>query len=131
MITETLKLSKKNLGTPDAAKECGHGKLEFVDIEGTTLARITLQPGWKWSEHIRPMVGTESCQVHHLQYVISGHLKIVMDDGTETQLGPGDFASIPPGHDAWVVGQEPLVCIDFSPDMKQYTEQSGGTHSCS
>jgi mannose-6-phosphate isomerase-like protein (cupin superfamily) len=122
MIAETLKLIKKNLGTPDVTRSCGHGKLELADLEGTTLARVTLEPGWKWSESIRPMAGTESCQVHHTQYVISGRLKILMDDGGELELGPGDFAAIPPGHDAWVLGREPFVCVDFSPDMKQYAE---------
>jgi quercetin dioxygenase-like cupin family protein len=63
--------------------------------------------------------------VHHLQYVISGRLRIVQDDGSQIDLTPGDFASIPPGHDAWVLGDEPFVCVDFSPDMKQYAEESG------
>jgi quercetin dioxygenase-like cupin family protein len=120
MITELLRFAKKNLDSPDVTRDCGHGKLELVSIDETTLARVTLQPGWKWSEHIRPMAETESCQVHHLQYVLSGYLRIVEEDGREMDLGPGDFAVIPPGHDAWVVGDEPFVAIDFSPDMKQY-----------
>ncbi len=128
MIAGTLKLTKKNLGTPDVTKECGHGTLELATLEDTTLARVTLQPGWKWSESIRPMVNTESCQVQHLQYVISGRLRVVQDDGSQTDLKPGDFASIPPGHDAWVLGEEPFVCVDFSPDMKQYAEESGEPH---
>jgi mannose-6-phosphate isomerase-like protein (cupin superfamily) len=128
MIAGTLKLTKKNLGTPDATRECGHGKLELATLEDTTLARITFQPGWKWSESVRPMANTESCQVQHLQYVISGRLRIVQDDGSQMDLKAGDFASIPPGHDAWVLGDEPFVCVDFSPDMKQYAEESGNTH---
>jgi mannose-6-phosphate isomerase-like protein (cupin superfamily) len=127
MITEALHFAKKNLGSPDATMECGHGKLELATLGDTTLARFALQPGWKWSESARPMMHTDSCQMHHLQYVISGRLRIVQDDGSQMDLGPGDFASIPPGHDAWVVGDEPFVCIDFSPDMKQFAEQSGGT----
>ena len=131
MTTGTLKLTKKNLGTPDVTRECGHGKLELATLEDTTLARITFQPGWKWSESVRPMANTESCQVQHLQYVISGRLRIVQDDGSQMDLESGDFASIPPGHDAWVVGDEPFVCIDFSADMKQYAEESGESgHSC-
>ena len=125
MITETLRFAKKNLDSPDVTRDCGHGKLELATLEDTTLARVTLQPGWKWSEHIRPMANTESCQVQHLQYVISGRLRIVEADGKQMDLGPGDFASIPPGHDGWVLGDEPFVCVDFSPDMKQYAQESG------
>jgi quercetin dioxygenase-like cupin family protein len=130
MIAETMRLAKKNLGSPDVIRDCGHGTLELATLEDAALARVTLQPGWKWSEHIRPIVNTQSCQVQHLQYVISGRLRIVQDDGSQLDLGPGDFASIPPGHDAWVVGDEPLVCIDFSPDMKRYAEQGGSQEHC-
>jgi quercetin dioxygenase-like cupin family protein len=125
MIAETMRLAKKSLDSPDATRDCGHGKLELVTLEDAVLARTTLEPGWKWSEHIRPMAHTESCQVQHLQYVISGRLRVVQDDGTQIDLGPGDFVSIPPGHDAWVIGNEPFVSIDFSPDMKQYAQESG------
>jgi quercetin dioxygenase-like cupin family protein len=124
MITEALRFAKKNLDSPDTTRECGHGKMEFVGLDDAALTRITLQPGWKWSEHVRPMVKTESCQTHHLQYVLSGRLRIIMDDGGRSELGPGDFASIPPGHDAEVIGNEPFVCVDFSADMKQYAEES-------
>ena len=128
MIAEALKLAKKNFSSPDITRECGHAKLELVTLEDTTLAKMTCQPGWKWSESVRPMVNTESCQVQHLQYVISGRLRIVEDDGSQLDLNPGDFASIPPGHDAWVLGDEPFVCVDFSPDMKQYAEESVSAH---
>jgi quercetin dioxygenase-like cupin family protein len=125
MLTETLKCAKRNFRSPDAIRDCGHGTLELTTLEDTTLARVTLKPGWKWSEHVRPMVHTDSCPVNHSQYVISGRLKIAMDDGSQMDLEAGDFACIPPGHDAWVVGDEPFVCIDFSPDMKQYVQESG------
>jgi quercetin dioxygenase-like cupin family protein len=120
-----MKFAKKNFRSPDTSRDCGHGTLEIVNLDDETLARITLQPGWRWSDHIRPMVNTESCQAHHTQFVISGRLKIVMDDGSESELEPGDFASIPPGHDAWVLGNKPFVCIDLSPDMMQYAEEGG------
>ncbi len=123
MITETTRLAKKNFSAPDVVRQCGHGTLELASLDDVTLARVTLQPGWKWSESIRPMVNTESCLVHHSQYVIRGRLKVVMDDGSQIDLEPGDFATIPPGHDAWVVGNEPFVCVDFSPDMKQYAQE--------
>ena len=125
MTAETLRFAKKNLGSPDVTRPCGNGQLEFVTLEDTTLTRVTLPPGWKWSECIRPVANTESCQTHHLQYVIRGRLRILQDDGTQEDLGPGDFASIPPGHDAWVVGDEPFVCIDISPEMKQYAQDPG------
>jgi mannose-6-phosphate isomerase-like protein (cupin superfamily) len=128
MVTGTLEYVKKNLADPDNVMECGHGRMELATIDDLTVARMTLQPGWKWSENIRPMVNTDSCQVRHLQYVIRGRLRIVQDDGTQIDLGPGDFVSIPPGHDAWVVGDEPFVAIDFSPEMKHYAQPGDPQH---
>jgi mannose-6-phosphate isomerase-like protein (cupin superfamily) len=123
MIAETVKLAKKNLGRPDKTTEFPHGRLEHVSLEDLALARITLQPGWRWSQDVQPQAGTESCQSHHIQYILSGRLVIAMDDGTETELEPGDFVFIPPGHDAWVVGDEPFVAVDFS-GLKEYVEES-------
>ena len=74
---------------------------------------MTLQPGWSWSECIKPIVGTESCQAHHVGTVVSGQLRVRHDDGTEVQVGPGDAYVIEPGHDAWVVGSEPVVGYEF------------------
>lgn len=128
MSTAVSTCAKKNLGSPDVTRECGHGKVEYVSLEDAMLTRVTLEPGWKWSESIRPTVHTESCQAHHLQYVIRGHLKVAMDDGSEIDMEPGDFASIPPGHDAWVVGNEPFVAIDLSPDMRQYAQGGEECH---
>jgi quercetin dioxygenase-like cupin family protein len=122
MATETMKIVKKNLGSPDVKRDCGHGKLELVSLEDTTLGRVTLNPGWKWSEHIRPMAKTEYCEASHIQYVISGRLMVVMEDGTKMELVPGDFVIIAPGHDAWVLGNEPFVAIDCSPAMKEYAQ---------
>ena len=78
-----------------------------------SVTRVTYAPGWKWSEHIKPVVGTDSCQVPHFGYVLAGRLKTVMDDGTAAELEPGDIAIIPPGHDAWVTGDEPCIILDF------------------
>jgi quercetin dioxygenase-like cupin family protein len=122
MITDTLKLAKKNFASPDAVRECDHGRLEVLTVEDATVTRITLQPGWKWSEHARPILNTESWQAQHQEYVVRGRLHIRQDDGRELDLEAGDFAVIPSGHDAWVEGNEPVVCIDFSPDMKQYAQ---------
>jgi quercetin dioxygenase-like cupin family protein len=120
MTVETMKSMKKNLGSPDVVRDCGHGRMELATVEDTTLAKVTLKPGWKWSEHIQPMAKTELCEVPHQQYVISGRLMIAMEDGTNLELEPGDYAVIAPGHDAWVLGDEPFVAIDFSPAMKSY-----------
>lgn len=124
MITETVKLSKKNLGKPDKTTEFPHGRLEHVSLDdNTSLARVVLQPGWKWSQDVRPQAKTESCQSHHIQYILSGRLMIAMDDGTKTEIEAGDFVVIPPGHDAWVVGNEPFVAVDFS-GLKEYVKES-------
>jgi quercetin dioxygenase-like cupin family protein len=128
MTTMTLKSSKKNLGSPDVAKEFPFGRLEYVSVNDVPLSRITLQPGWKWSRHIQPMAHTETCQAQHVQYVISGRIVIQMDDGDQIELGPGDFGVIAPGHNAWVIGNEPFVCVDFSSDMKAYAEQREPLH---
>ena len=96
------------------------GKLEVVEVGGMTLSRATLEPGWKWSECVKPIVGTDSCEVPHRGYVVSGRLHLEMDDGNTVEIGPGDAYSIEPGHDAWVIGDETYVGIDFSPDMAKY-----------
>lgn len=108
-------LIRKSLESPDERRpfEGGMGELEVVDIEGGTVGRGTFQPGWKWSEHVKPMAGTDSCEAAHLGYAVSGRMKIVMDDGEELEIHPGDVVVIPPGHDAWVVGDEPCVLIDW------------------
>jgi uncharacterized cupin superfamily protein len=104
----------KNLNTPDEVRTPPKTKVEVVKVGDSTIMRATFEPGWKWSECVKPIVGTKSCQVSHVNYVISGRMKVVMDDGTEKVMGPGDAADIPPGHDAWVVGNEPCVAIDFA-----------------
>jgi len=90
------------------------GRVEGINIGGGVVGRATFHPGWKWSEHVKPIAGTESCQAAHLGYVISGYQRVVMDDGAEVDLGPGDVVSIPPGHDAWTVGDQPCVLLDFA-----------------
>jgi hypothetical protein len=75
--------------------------------------RATFEPGWRWSECVKPIAGTPSCQVAHLGYMVQGRMRIKMDDGSEEEIGPGEVAMIPPGHDAWIVGNERCVIIDF------------------
>jgi hypothetical protein len=107
-------MEKKNLSQPDETRTFDKGKLELVSLGGVTFGRATLQPGWKWSTSLKPLVNTESCQAPHLQYHVSGRLRIRMDDGSEDEFGPGEVSRLPPGHDAWVVGNEPVVVIDIT-----------------
>ena len=101
----------------------GKGFVDVVRLAGGTVGRATFEPGWHWAEHVKPIVGTDSCQAAHLAYCVSGRMVVRMDDGTETEIGPGDVVSIPPGHDAWVVGNETCVQVDFS-GMENYAKPS-------
>lgn len=96
-----------------------HGRVEIVNMASGTVGRGTFEPGWRWSEHVKPIAGTDSCQAAHLGYCVSGRMVVHMDNGTEMEVGPGDIIAIPPGHDAWVVGDEPCVQVDFT-GMGQY-----------
>ena len=107
-------LLTKNLGTPDEKRSFEHGDLSAVTIAGVTFARAELRPGWRWSEDVKPLVGTDSCQATHLSVLVSGRFHVQMDDGTELDLGPGDAHVVGPGHDAWVVGDEPCIMLDFA-----------------
>ena len=89
------------------------GQLELVNLAAGPVGRATFKPGWRWSEHVKPIAGTDSCQAAHTGYFVSGRMKAVMDDGEEVEYGPGDFAIMPPGHDAWIVGDEDCVVIDW------------------
>jgi len=113
MQTLQAHLESKNLSKPDEKRIFDRGQVELVSLGGVTFGRATFQPGWKWSTCVKPLVNTTSCEVSHLQYHLSGHLHVVMDDGTSADFGPGDVANISPGHDAWVVGDEPVVAIDI------------------
>ena len=86
------------------------------------LGTVTLKPGWKWSTSVKPIANTDSCQAPHLQYHVAGRLHVVMDDGSEAEFGPGDVSKLPPGHDAWVVGQDAVVIIDIT-GMVHYAEK--------
>ena len=107
------KAESKNFGKPDEVRQFANGMVELVTIGGATVGRAVLQPGWKWSTAIKPIVQTHSCEAPHFQYHVSGVLRVRMDDGTELDCGPGDVSPLPPGHDAWVVGNEPVVLVDF------------------
>jgi hypothetical protein len=116
------KMQKTNLSKPHEKRTFDKGQVELVSLGGITFGRATFQPGWKWSTCVKPLAKTKSCQASHLAYHVSGRLHVVMDDGTEQDFGPGDVSLTPPGHDAWVVGNEPVVMIDIS-GMVDYAKQ--------
>jgi len=104
----------KSFDSPDETRPFeGKGKADVVEVGGHNVGRAVFEPGWRWSENVKPIAGTDSCQVSHLGYVVSGRMKVSMDDGTEGELGPGDVVAIPPGHDAEIVGDEECVMLDF------------------
>ena len=102
-------MQKKNFQEPDEVQTPPNARIENITIDGMTVSKQTYQAGWQWSKNIKPIVGTNSCQVHHFGVLISGRLRVRADDGQEAEFGPGDVADIPPGHDGWVVGSEPAV----------------------
>jgi quercetin dioxygenase-like cupin family protein len=119
-MSETI---KKSLSQPDETREIAKGKIEIVKIGEVIAGRGTLEPGWRWSEHVKPVVGGTSCQVKHIGYVVSGRLGVKMDDGTEFEIAAGDAHVIPPGHDAWVVGDERFVGLDFSGNIGEFAKK--------
>lgn len=108
-------LVRRNFDEPEEVRpfEADMGELRLVNVEAGPVGRAVFRPGWRWSEHVKPIAGTDSCQASHLGYVISGRMRIVMDDGEAAEFGPGDFMVCPPGHDAWVLGDEPCVALDW------------------
>ncbi len=107
-------MRKRSFASADEVRRFDCGVLEVVTLGGVTFGRAILQPGWKWSTSVKPIAGTQSCEAPHLQYHVSGRLHVVMDDGSEDEFGPGDVSLLPPGHDAWVVGDEAVVVVDIS-----------------
>ena len=103
----------KSFEKPDEIREFPNGKLELITIGGATVARAVFEPGWRWADSVQPIAKTKSCEAPHFQYHVAGVLRIRMDDGTEFIAGPGDITSLPSGHDAWVVGDEAVVVVDW------------------
>lgn len=104
----------KNFDSPDETRPFeGKGQADVLQLGGQTVGRGVFEPGWKWSNNVKPIAKTDSCQVSHLAYVVSGRMRIYMDDGSEVEVGPGDVFAAPPGHDAEVVGDEACVALDF------------------
>lgn len=106
----------RNFDKPDEKRpfEDGKGYLDVLETDGGSVGRAVFEPGWKWSEHIKPLAGTDSCEAAHTGYVVSGRMKIVMNDGESGEVGAGDLIQIAPGHDAWVLGDEQCVVLDWT-----------------
>ena len=107
------KAEQKTFETPDEVRTFERGQLDLLQIGASEIGRLTLQPGWRWSEHVKPMAGTDLCEAPHFQYHLRGTLHIVMSDGAEFDAVAGDVTALPQGHDAWVVGDEPVVVVDW------------------
>lgn len=108
------KLDKRLMDSPDETRTFEKGRSDVVRFDGFSLARVTLEPGWKWSQSVKPIAGTESCEHLHAGYCITGRLHVVMNDGAEAEVGPGESYTVPPGHDAWVVGDDTFQGLEFS-----------------
>jgi len=107
------RLQRRRFSDPDEVRRLAHGSIEVVSLDDRVIGRMTYEPGWRWSVDVKPIAGTESCQFHHVGVTLAGRLRVQTQDGVELELAPGDVFEIPPGHDAWVVGDEPWVSVDF------------------
>jgi mannose-6-phosphate isomerase-like protein (cupin superfamily) len=112
----TTKIERKRFDQPDETREFteGKGKIDIVSIGGHDVGRGRFEPGWRWSANVKPIAKTESCQSDHLGVVLEGRMTVRMENGDEIEYGPGDVFHMPPGHDAWIVGDEPCVLVDFT-----------------
>ena len=109
------RLIRMSLDEPEEVRpfEGSTGQLELVNLDGGAVGRANFLPGWRWSEHVKPIAKTDSCQASHMGYFVAGRMKVQMDDGETVEYGPGDFAIMAPGHDAWIVGNDTCVFIDW------------------
>lgn len=118
---QTKQAELRHFNQPDEVREFPKGRLELMNVGGATIGRAVFEPGWRWATSVQPLAKTDSCEAPHFQYHVSGVLKIKMDDGTEFEARPGDISLLPSGHDAWVVGDEPAVVVDFQ-GMRDYAQ---------
>jgi hypothetical protein len=123
-VITMARMEGKSLNRPDEVRTFDKGKLEIINIGGRTVGRATFQPGWRWSNSVKPLVNTKSCEAPHFQYHISGTLRVKMDDGAERDFKAGDVSLLESGHDAWVIGNEPVVIVDFQ-GMLDYAKGPG------
>ncbi len=109
-----MQLRRKRFDAPDESRTLEKGRVDIVELGEVAVGQAVFEPGWRWSDHVKPIVGTEWCEVHHLGFVVSGRLVVEMTDGPTLELRAGDAFEVPPGHDAWVVGDEPWVSVDYA-----------------
>lgn len=126
MLVNTSRAELKGFTKPDEVRTFPKGKLELIKIGGATIGRAIFEPGWRWSTSVQPLVKTKSCEAPHFQYHVSGTIMVLMDDGTQLECKAGDVSLLPTGHDAWVVGNEPAVIVDFQ-GMVEYAKETIGT----
>ena len=110
-------MQKKSFDNSDETHPAGQGKVDVINLGGTVTRRLTLPVGWRWSVDVKPAAGGDSCQIAHLNIHVSGRLGVKMNDGAEEEFGPGDVGLIPSGHEAWVIGDEPVVIIEQTPSL--------------
>ncbi len=120
-----MHLQRRRFNESSDVRTFPRGRIDVVELDDTIVGRMTYEPGWRWSVDVKPVAGTDACQYRHLGVTLSGRLRAQMPDGTELEVGPGDVFEIPPGHDAWVVGDEPWVSVDFEA-MRTYGRQRDG-----
>jgi len=121
-MSATMKTEMKNFTAADEVRTFPNGRLELLHIGGHVIGKVVLQPGWRWSQHVKPIAKTEWCEAPHFQYAISGRLHFTTSDGHEFDLRAGDVLCIGGGHDAWVVGNEPFVAVDWA-GMAEYAQK--------
>jgi class 3 adenylate cyclase len=117
-----VRLQRRRFSEPSDVRTFSHGRVDVVELDDNVVGQMSYEPGWRWSNDVKPIAGTDSCQFHHLGFTLSGRGHIEMPDGTSMEIGPGDVFEIPPGHDAWVVGDEPWVSVDFEA-MRTYAKK--------
>jgi len=117
-----MRLQRRRFTEARDVRSIPRGRIEVVELDDWVVGQMTYEPGWRWSVDIKPIAGTDTCQYHHLGLTLSGRLRAQMSDGTELEIGPGDVFEIPPGHDAWVIGDEPWVSVDFEA-MRTYGKE--------
>jgi quercetin dioxygenase-like cupin family protein len=116
----------KSFARPDEVRKFAKGRLELIKIGGATIGRAVFEPGWRWASSIQPIAHTKSCEAPHFQYHVAGVLRVKMDDGSEFDCKPGDVSLLPSGHDAWVVGEEPAIVVDFQGMVDYARETASG-----
>ena len=118
-----MRMQRRRFSDAVDVRHFPHGHIEVVELDDVVVGRMTYEPGWRWSTDVKPIAGTELCTYHHLGVTLSGRLRVETPDGTELEVGPGDVFEFPPGHDAWVVGDEPWISVDFEA-MRSYGRQA-------